>query len=249
MINIIGKFDKVIFSTHTDTRTRTVTKKKIWIRIVGDTHGNYSQFEKLIQNCENVIQLGDFGFEYSSLERMSRNTNIKIISGNHDNYDLIPKYSQYFLGDYGCANIGRFSSFFVRGGFSIDKRWRLDYTVKTGIKCWWEKEQLDIEQHEDCIKLYGKIKPSIILSHSCPYSIAKTIGNPATLRYFGFNPDTFITTTQDLLQNMLQIYRPKLWIFAHHHKHFDQVINGTRFICLEELKYIDFNQEGEMICV
>jgi hypothetical protein len=36
-------------------------------------------------------------------------------------------------------------------------------------------------------------------------------------------------------------HKPKLWIFGHWHVPFDEVIAGTRFICLPELAYIDID--------
>lgn len=42
--------------------------------------------------------------------------------------------------------------------------------------------------------------------------------------------------TRTMLQKMFEEHKPELWIFGHHHKSKDEVINGTRFICLDELE-------------
>lgn len=38
---------------------------------------------------------------------------------------------------------------------------------------------------------------------------------------------------------MLEIHRPKVWVFGHYHIDKDFELNGTRFICLNELSTID----------
>jgi len=46
------------------------------------------------------------------------------------------------------------------------------------------------------------------------------------------------TLASNGLQIMFDMHRPKLWIFGHYHQDFDDVIKGTRFVCLNELKTI-----------
>jgi Icc-related predicted phosphoesterase len=38
------------------------------------------------------------------------------------------------------------------------------------------------------------------------------------------------------LHMMFQEHQPKLWVFGHHHQSKDVQINGTRFVCLNELE-------------
>jgi hypothetical protein len=40
---------------------------------------------------------------------------------------------------------------------------------------------------------------------------------------------------------MWETHQPELWIFGHRHVPFDQVANGTRFVCLAELEARDFD--------
>jgi hypothetical protein len=42
---------------------------------------------------------------------------------------------------------------------------------------------------------------------------------------------------------MFSIHKPDLWIFGHWHCDADEVIDGTRFICLNELSYVDVDME------
>lgn len=42
---------------------------------------------------------------------------------------------------------------------------------------------------------------------------------------------------------MFTAHKPKLWLFGHWHMPFDEVVSGTRFICLAELATIDVDIE------
>jgi hypothetical protein len=38
---------------------------------------------------------------------------------------------------------------------------------------------------------------------------------------------------------MFETWKPDFWVFAHHHVNVTREISGTRFICLDELDFID----------
>jgi hypothetical protein len=86
---------------------------------------------------------------------------------------------------------------------------------------------------------YETIKPNIILSHDINTTISSFISNPSILKMFGLKPD-MVTMTQDLLEQMFEIYHPKMWIFGHYHKDFSIVYKNTRFMCIRERGYVDF---------
>lgn len=223
-------------------------KSQTFLKIVGDCHGMDKEFIKLTKDCQNIIQLGDFSFDYSCLPTITKECNVKILAGNHDNYDLINDYKEYFLGDFGIHNIGNIEFFFVRGGFSVDWQQRADYNWRTGKTVWWEQEQLSYSRMLECLQYYKQIKPSIIFTHEAPRQIANLIGNPNVLRNYGYDPDIFTTNTGELLQSMFEFHQPKLWCFAHYHKYRNINVDGTNFICLPELGQITLNKEGH-ICV
>ena len=47
------------------------------------------------------------------------------------------------------------------------------------------------------------------------------------------------SSTSNLLQQMWQLHQPDLWIFGHYHNTRALKAEGTVFICLDELAYID----------
>jgi predicted phosphodiesterase len=210
------------------------------LTIFGDLHGKYGDFHKIIKKKrpEYILQVGDCGFSYKELERYSPEK-MKFIPGNHDNYDICIS-SPYCLGDYGNYSLGGLDFFFIRGAFSIDWKDRLNREMLGMGRSFWPDEQLDYKQMEDCFNKYKADKPKIVVTHSCPRSISKLIGNPAILASYGYDPEFFTTGTQELLQSCLEVHQPDVWIFGHFHRTLDFVLENTRFICLGELRYIDY---------
>ena len=193
------------------------------ITIIGDVHGKYERYYKIIRQSDihpHTIQLGDFGFKYNTLINLDSN-NHKILGGNHDNYDIIHKYPHY-LGDYGITIVGEVEFFYYRGAYSIDRQYR---TV--GID-WWEQEQVTIDQFMKARELYRQNKPRIVITHDCPQSIAAMMLMP--------NQRIYENTTGWALQELLNIHEPEYWFFGHWHQSRTISYGKTKFTCLNELE-------------
>ena len=208
------------------------------VRIVGDVHGLTSKYVPIVENCKYSIQLGDMSFNYDDLALLDPNRH-KFFAGNHDNYDIYND-CPHSLGDFGRRSLGPLDFFFIRGEFSIDAKDRLRNYNNCGVISWWQKEQLNRNEMEAAYNAYTEAKPKIMITHGCPQSISLKIGNPGILKLFGHNPDTFTTSTQELLQCCLDYHSPDIWIFGHYHLDLDFEQHGTRWICLKELCYIDY---------
>jgi predicted phosphodiesterase len=193
-------------------------------RIIGDVHGHYDIYHRLIRKARSTIQLGDFGFDYTTLSIVDARQH-RILAGNHDNYDEVEKWP-HFLGNYGVHNVAGFGNiFFVRGGLSIDRFLRTE-----GVS-WWAGEELGMA---DCYKTmveYEKIKPNFVVSHECPLSIVPHVTA---------SPKIITSRTNQLLERLLAIHKPSLWIFGHYHKSWSKIVDGTQFTCLNELECLDF---------
>jgi Icc-related predicted phosphoesterase len=108
----------------------------------------------------------------------------------------------------------------VRGAYSIDQSVRIE-----GVN-WWRNEEISYKKMEEIIKFYEGMKPKIMTTHECPQSIRDYL--------FGIKERSI---TSMALETMFQIHQPDLWIFGHHHISKNEIINGTKFICLEELQF------------
>lgn len=209
------------------------------IRIISDTHGKNKEYYKLLKDCNYSIQLGDCGFDNSFLAKIDANKH-RLILGNHNNFDDIENWPHFIPHGAGPWNHGGLDFFYVSGAFSIDWKLRkMKYFTGEWPVTWWEEEQLTVPELEIACTIYERTKPDTVITHDCPRSIANLIGDPAFLKDWGYDPNTFNTRTSEALECMFEAHQPKLWIFGHYHKTFNKVVNGTRFICKPELGFTD----------
>lgn len=198
--------------------------------IIGDVHGKIPAYNQLIAGLDYSLQLGDMSFRYDQIQA---GPNHKFFGGNHDNYDIIHFAPNYIGKRFGTVKLDK-EVFIVEGAFSIDIAYRLLEYSKNQIKSWWPQEELSFEEMNKCLKLYKRVKPDIVVTHTCPTSIEQLIGNPRTLQQYGL--DNFTSKTNELLQCMLDVHRPSVWVFGHFHTSWNKSIGGTEFRCLNELE-------------
>jgi len=203
------------------------------IRLIGDVHGLISLYARLIEDVSHSIQLGDMGFResYRQLGECGVDpTRHRFVPGNHDEYPHLPPHA---LGDWGPAALAGFGFFYVRGALSVDRAWRTEGMT------WWPQEELTEEQGSEALSAYRSARPDIVLSHDCPASV---------LSLFLTNPmKVDPSPTGALLQGLLEAHRPRMWVFAHHHRTHQCEVAGTRFICLGELDCLDYDTETEQV--
>lgn len=194
------------------------------LTLIGDVHGKYKRYHEIIRKKDKypyTVQLGDFGFDYSTLKNIDPKNHV-FIGGNHDNYDIINDIPHY-LGDYGyMVNFNGINFFYYRGAYSIDRQHR---TI--GID-WWSNEENNIDTFLKARKLYRDIKPDIVLTHDCPEEVVPLV--------LDRNHHIYQNITGWALQELFNIHQPKIWRFGHHHKSWRMNINGTDFRCLNELE-------------
>jgi predicted phosphodiesterase len=214
------------------------------LRIVGDVHGLVDRYAKSIvsSGAKHSIQIGDLGFSYAPLSILPWKKH-KFFGGNHDNYDIYDA-SPHALGDYGRFSLGGLSLYFIRGAFSIDVKARLKAERRGHGKHWWKEEQLPLGVMHNAQQDYASRRPSTMLTHTCPSEVSRMIGKPDVLKSFGYNPTTFSTPTQELLQDCFDAHKPDVWIFGHFHMDLTFMHKGTLFICLAERQALDTDAKG-----
>ena len=201
---------------------------KIALRVFGDIHAKFEPYIKLAQEADNSICVGDVGFFYVDLNVLDNKRHV-IVAGNHDNYDNL---SHHFLGDFGVHSVAGFDIFYVRGAWSVDHKHR------TPGRDWWWQEELSNRQMNEALKAYENFKPEFVITHDAPLSVI------SQMDLFPLGPDFDIgpQRTPRLLEMMLNIHKPKTWIFGHFHRSWRKNIEGTDFICLNILEHIDFDE-------
>lgn len=145
------------------------------IYILGDNHGKYDQFLKILEKFDlkdcYIIHVGDggegFNNNYESLDLYyhlnsvfsSRNIQYLSIRGNHSDPEFFKgnfKFSNFeLLEDYTSREIEGLKFFFVGGAISIDRKCRQE-----GIS-WWSGEEFNLieEKAQKC---------DILITHSAP---------------------------------------------------------------------------------
>lgn len=212
------------------------------LRIVGDVHGMTVKHVNLVKDCDYSLQIGDMAFNYDALAYLDSDRHW-FFGGNHENMDAYYDCPNA-IGDYGHIKMGEIPLFFIRGAFSIDKKLRLEAELRGEQKTWWSKEQLSIPELSDAMDSYTNSKPDLMVTHTAPLEIAKMVGTDGALKMYGLDPKNFTTNTQEALQLCFDIHKPKVWIFGHFHKEWVLDYKGTLFICLNELDYIDIDENG-----
>ena len=189
-------------------------------RFIGDCHGKIAEYLAICSGCERSVQVGDMGLGFKGVylphdEVISH----RFVRGNHDDPNACAEHP-YWIED-GTYKDG---IMYIGGAWSIDREYRTE-----GVS-WWRDEELSMEELNNIVDMAVKNKPRVMVTHDCPTSVLDKI--------FGY-PYIIKTRTGQALDTILELCKPKLWIFGHHHKDVDKVIDGTRFICLNELSFID----------
>lgn len=189
--------------------------------LIGDVHGLVDKYNTLLKRHkpERSLQLGDFGFkQHHQWHRLNVNARKhKVLLGNHDDTNMLR--SEHVTRDYGIDEPT--DGYYMRGAYSIDRHRR------TEGKDWWADEELSYSQCQQAIDLYAKHHPQYVLTHDCPEIARNNL-------FDIWQP----TRTSQALQTMWEIHHPRLWVFGHHHRSVDVTIDGTRFVCLNELEAV-----------
>jgi calcineurin-like phosphoesterase family protein len=208
------------------------------VRFIGDVHGKWTRYKKLIKDAERSLQVGDFGVGFINVhtdkpysnppyDHMKRGQHF-FIRGNHDNPGACKRHP-FWIKDGGSA-FGRSEIFCVGGALSIDKERR------TENYDWWYDEELSYKELCSIMDIYELIKPRIVVSHECPDSIiSQVLYEQSRFKY------DIPSTTRKCFDNMLEIYKPDLWIHGHWHFDYHKIIKGTEFIGLGELSHVDLD--------
>lgn len=197
------------------------------MKFIGDVHGKFNRYKALIKQHQNTIQVGDMGIGFLKWPHGEPSANppfdamldsgARFIRGNHDNPASCRKH-QMWIPDGHIED----DMFFVGGAYSIDYAYR-----KEGFS-WWRDEECSIEQLNTIADAYAVAKPRIMVTHDAPLSVVE--------RIHGSHHRFDDTRTQQALQAMFEVHQPDIWIHGHHHVSFEQVVEGTKFICLAELE-------------
>lgn len=204
---------------------------------IGDVHGKYGPYKTLLKKFKgkDTIQVGDMGvgfkrirphiddvvFDQNPPYDLMVKYNSRFIRGNHDNPDVCRNHTQWIPDGHVEGD-----TMFIGGGLSIDASMRIE-----GVS-WWRDEELSYGEFMEMREKYLDIKPKVMVTHDCPEIVAKEL-------FLGHYKMEYPSRTGQAFESMWLEHKPDIWIFGHWHVRKDQVLLGTRFICLEELGTIE----------
>jgi Icc-related predicted phosphoesterase len=199
------------------------------VLVCGDIHGKVTKYRNILDATPNIdmsIQLGDFGFKKENLwfidNIYNKENKHRILFGNHDYYPFINMpYSLINRDNMMNPILISKSIFCVRGASSIDTSHRTE-----GVD-WFRDEELSYIESRAILEDYELMKPDIIIAHDCPSKIRRDI--------FSIRDKTI---TSELLQQMIEIHTPSLFIHGHHHTSYIYIDEGCEYKGLEELEKI-----------
>jgi len=199
------------------------------VTFLGDVHGRWVDLANAMNknsDTEVFIQVGDFGIfpRGGHMPNGEFDTPLLFIDGNHDDHwylkqieekgelEIIPNC--FYVPRGSTHRIGDAQVNFLGGAISIDKHFRT-YGVN-----WWPEEEPDREEYQRFIDLP---EADIFVTHEAPLTIVEKIVEGVV------RPDPVSNTLEFIFR---EVKKPEIWIFGHHHVHFDETIDGTRFICI-----------------
>ena len=201
-------------------------------RFIGDIHGKFHLYDRMVTDVAQSIQVGDFGVGFSSYDESDTifpGGNHRFIRGNHDNPAACKEHPNWIADGTIEGN-----TMYIGGAWSFDQAYR---TI--GVD-WWDDEQCSMGGFYKLYSDYTETKPEVMITHDCPQNVSIEL-------FAWLKPEkSYVNVTNQGLEAMLAIHRPKLWIFGHWHTDIDVTLDGTRFLCLNEGSWIDIDTNGDL---
>lgn len=230
--------------------------------VCGDIHGKFREFGYRIKNWIDdgiVIVAGDIGMgfhkpnyyrnEFAKLNKILQTKNVYVffIRGNHDDPEYFkndtPINNEFsnikLVPDYYTLKTGAGNVLCVGGAISIDRSQR---TI--GIN-YWPNENCTYEE-----KTINELKEKIdiVVTHSAP-SHVKPFHKGAINSWTIFDK-TLISDCSMERYFMNNIYEQlketghniKYWVYGHFHMSNQMDYEKTRFICCNELEFVELNK-------
>lgn len=194
------------------------------IMMCGDIHKDVTNIEKVFEKakefeCAIIIALGDVCYfphtrsgKYfiSLIENLSRETGILfyMVKGNHDNHEVLSKYSEitelhpgiFFIPNCVKFTFGNYSFCAVGGAVSIDilqRQRMIDF---------WDNERISQED----VRNSESMNVDVVLSHDCPISVDIDY-------YLGYKREPKTTSNRRMLQAAVDNLKPKFLFHGHYH--------------------------------
>jgi len=200
------------------------------VLLISDVHARYEVINTQIRHAQQigghqisqVVVLGDFGFFADDMHQYFRRQKnrflrpVACLDGNHEDYGALPDLAAQYADvvtylPRGCVHeMGPWRGLCLGGTRYMD-------ASSTPRGC--EITTADIEA---CLA-HDPAAVDVVLSHDCPTDI----GLQSTSGCAHYGPPGV-----PQMRRLAERFSPRWWVFGHHHRWFDRVQNGTRYLGL-----------------
>ncbi len=200
--------------------------------IISDVHTNYEVINAQISHAEKsggqvvdqVFVLGDFGFFRDELRDYFRRREhrflrpVACIEGNHEDHGAIPDLARDYADVLTYVPRGTIHLLDRWGGLCLGGASYMDAaTTPRG-------SEITTADVDNCLA-HAPEAVDLILSHDCPAGLGVP-GAPG-MQHYGLPGEA-------RLMLLAERYSPRWWFFGHHHRWFDLLQDGTRYVGLPE---------------
>lgn len=215
------------------------------VLLLSDVHTRYRVIERQTEHAEGagesverIVVLGDFGFFGDELRDCFRRDGFRFrrpvatLDGNHEDHgalpDLVRAYDDVvtYLPRGGLHRLGPWSALCLGGARYMDAA-----STPRGS---------EVTAADLAVALgHPHAAVDVVLSHDCPAGIG--VPNARGLEHYG---PPGVPEFRDVAAR----YRPRIWFFGHHHRWFDEMVEGTRFLGLPQSwdGYVRLTVDGEV---
>lgn len=209
------------------------------VLLVGDVHADLNFLQYCINyaqenECEKIIQLGDFGyypyqvFGIRFLEGIETEVPIYWIDGNHEDFSMLtPNVTSpaevapnvFYMPRGYTWQLGEMNAMALGGAYSIDRRGR------TKNLDWFEEEVLN---YQDIDKACSATGIDVMFTHDCPLGVPiQTILGSKAREIEEAIPN------RRALQGVFDVVKPKYLFHGHYHRRYQTELNGCKIVGLD----------------
>ena len=235
--------------------------------MLGDIHGSFKNLLKQMRRFDirdtDIIQVGDFGIGFESVERekivfgvlndflKERNCTLRAFRGNHDNPSVFSEdpflFSNiYLMPDYSVVEISGKKILMIGGAISIDRKDRQEYVKHWGVTYFEDEKFVFDKEKLDSLDLSNI---DIICTHTSPKFTHPLEFNTLVYNYAdrdaGLLRDLeierqLVTDFYDYVKNKM----PNLthYFYGHFHTSWNSVIDGVEFRLLNINELFEFKK-------
>jgi predicted phosphodiesterase len=229
------------------------------VLIVGDVHGQHQRLagllkrERAARGIGAAIQVGDYGFDRGMARRHpAYPVPVHVIDGNHEDHGWLQgaldtgadarwraDLNLFYQPRPSVARIGESTVGFIGGALHVDRPQR--HNRSAGMP------NYILRRHaETASVVFNEAQPQLIVSHSCPSRIGIGLSGPDELMggvidhiiSAGFDPGPREDCGEAELSRIWRAleYRPRAWVFGHHHVPHAATVDGTLFVCVGDVE-------------